>query len=92
MRGGAFFGGAASLGVATSVAIGASLAGGASAVALDWSSEAGGSEDFDAPRGCTMVGGRDVDVEDDADVEVVVMVKVEVETKVDACDWEEVIF
>ena len=62
-------------------------------VALDWSSEAGGSEDSDALRGCTMVGGRDVDVEDDVednvDVEVVVMVKVEVETKVDAGDWEE---
>ena len=61
-------------------------------VTLDWSSEAGGSEDSDSPRGCTMVGGRDVDVEDDVeddvDVEVVVMVKVEVvvETKVDAGD------
>ena len=85
-------GGAASLGVATSVAVGASLAGGASAVALDWSSEAGGSEDFDAPRGCTMVGGRDVDVEVDADVDVEVKVKVEVETKLDAGDWEEVRF
>ena len=69
-------------------------------VALDWSSEAGGSEDSVAPRGCTMVGGRDVDVEDDVeddvDVEVVVMVmvevEVEVETKVDTCDWEEVRF
>ena len=65
------------------------MAGGASAVALGCSSEAGGSEDSDAPRGCTMVGGRDVDVEDDVDVEVEVKVKVEVETKVDAGDWEE---
>ena len=44
-------------------------------VTLDWSSEAGGSEDSDAPRGCTMVGGRDVDVEDDVDVEVEVKIE-----------------